>query len=156
LGNILKPLLEQKDLALAIAVDADVPIVHSDPAKLQQVLYNFLSNAIKFSPAGGRIDLTAGREDEDHVRIAVADRGPGIAPENQRLIFEKFRQLDGGMTRTHGGTGLGLSISKELITILGGTIGVRSALGEGATFWVVLPLHIASGAADVRTKLVLA
>ena len=59
------------------------------------------------------------------------------------------------MTRTHGGTGLGLSISKELVTILGGSIGVRSALGEGATFWVILPLHIASGAADVRTKVVL-
>ena len=155
LANILKPLLEQKDLVLMTAVAPGVPIVHSDPGKLQQVLYNFLSNAIKFSPAGSRIDLSATRDDEEHVRVAVADRGPGIAPEHQKVIFEKFRQLDAGVTRTHGGTGLGLSISKELVTLLGGSIGVRSTPGEGATFWVALPLRIAAGAMDVRSRLVL-
>ena len=156
LVNILKPLSEQKNLAIVATVGRDVPVIQSDAAKLQQVLYNFLSNAIKFSPAGGRIDLAAAREgDTDHVRVWVSDRGPGIATDKQQLIFEKFRQLDPSHTRTHGGTGLGLAISKELTMLLGGSIGVRSTPGEGATFWVVLPLKIASGSMEMRGRLVL-
>jgi signal transduction histidine kinase len=156
LVNILKPLSEQKRLTIETAVGRDVPVIHSDAAKLQQVLYNFLSNAIKFSPQGGRIDLAAALEgDAEHVRISVTDRGPGIATEKQQLIFEKFRQLDPSHTRTHGGTGLGLAISKELTMLLGGSIGVRSTAGEGATFWVVLPLKIVSGSMEMRGRLVL-
>ena len=154
--NILKPLSEQKGLSLVSAVDPDVPIVQTDPAKLQQVLYNFLSNAIKFSPAGSRIDLAATREpDGEHVRISVTDRGPGIDPEKQQLIFEKFRQLEPSHTRSHGGTGLGLAISRELAILLGGSIGVRSTPGEGSTFWLVVPLKIASGSMEMRGRLVL-
>jgi two-component system, NarL family, sensor histidine kinase BarA len=153
---VLKPLSEHKNLAVVCTVGPDVPIIHSDPAKLQQVLYNFLSNAIKFSPAGARIDLAAAREaDAEHVRISVTDRGPGIDPDKQQLIFEKFRQLEPSHTRTHGGTGLGLAISKELTILLGGSIGVRSTPGEGSTFWVVLPLKIASGSMEMRGRLVL-
>ena len=156
LVNILKPLSEQKGLSIVASVDADVPIIQSDPAKLQQVLYNFLSNAIKFSPAGAKIDLSATREpDGEQVRISVADRGPGIAPDKQQLIFEKFRQLEPSHTRTHGGTGLGLAISKELAILLGGSIGVRSTPGEGSTFWLVVPLKIASGSMEMRGRLVL-
>ena len=91
----------------------------------------------------------------DAVRISVTDRGPGIDAEKHAVIFEKFRQIDGSVTRQHSGSGLGLAISKELITLLSGSIGVKSAPGEGATFWVVLPLKIESGAQDVRGKLVL-
>jgi signal transduction histidine kinase len=156
LTNVLKPLSEQKVLTMVSSVAPDVPIIHSDPAKLQQVLYNFLSNAIKFSPVGSRIDLAAAREaDGEHVRISVTDRGPGIDPDKQQLIFEKFRQLEPSHTRTHGGTGLGLAISKELTILLGGSIGVRSTPGEGSTFWVVLPLKIASGSMEMRGRLVL-
>ena len=156
LTNVLKPLSEQKHLTVAYAVAPDVPIIHSDPAKLQQVLYNFLSNAIKFSPVGGNIDLAAVREgDTEHVRISVADHGPGIDPDKQQLIFEKFRQLEPSHTRSHGGTGLGLAISKELTILLGGSIGVRSTPGQGSTFWVVLPLKIASGSMEMRGRLVL-
>jgi signal transduction histidine kinase len=156
LVNILKPLSEQKGLSIVSSVGADVPIIQSDPAKLQQVLYNFLSNAIKFSPTGARIDLAATREpDGEHVRISVTDRGPGIDPDKQQLIFEKFRQLEPSHTRTHGGTGLGLAISKELAMLLGGSIGVRSTPGEGSTFWLVLPLKIASGSMEMRGRLVL-
>jgi two-component system sensor histidine kinase BarA len=156
LVNVLKPLSEQKNLAIVTSVGADMPIMHSDPAKLQQVLYNFLSNAIKFSPAGSRIDLSATREaDGEHVRISVTDRGPGIASDKQQLIFEKFRQLESTHTRTHGGTGLGLAISKELALLLGGSIGVRSTPGEGSTFWLVVPLKIASGSMEMRGRLVL-
>jgi two-component system sensor histidine kinase BarA len=153
--GILKPLSEKKNLSIITSVSAGVPILQTDAAKLQQVLYNFLSNAIKFSPPGGQIDLAAQRVDEDSVRISVSDHGPGIAAEQQQIIFEKFRQIDGSVTREHGGTGLGLAISKELTTLLGGSIGVRSVIGEGATFWVVLPVRIEAGAQDVRAGLVL-
>jgi signal transduction histidine kinase len=119
------------------------------------VLYNYLSNAIKFSPAGEKIDLIADRDGDDHVRLTVIDRGPGIEPDKQTLIFEKFRQLDGSVTRQHGGTGLGLAISKELASLLGGSVGVRSTPGEGATFWITIPLTIEAGSQDVRARLVL-
>jgi two-component system, NarL family, sensor histidine kinase BarA len=153
--NLLKPLAEGKDLSIMPAIEADVPIMETDPTKLQQVLYNLLSNAIKFSPNGGRIDVSAEMSGADKVRIAVKDHGPGIEPEKQEVIFEKFRQIDGSVTRQHSGTGLGLAISRELISLLGGTMGVDSALGEGATFWVIIPLKIQPGQHDVREKMVL-
>ncbi|HEY7115616.1 MAG TPA: ATP-binding protein [Tepidisphaeraceae bacterium] len=154
--GILKPLSEKKDLSIVAGVTGDVPILRTDAAKLQQVLYNFLSNAIKFSPAGGQIDLRAERVDDgEQVKISVTDRGPGIEPDKQQMIFEKFRQIDGSVTREHGGTGLGLAISKELTTLLGGSIGVRSTPGDGATFWVMLPMSIEAGAQDLRAGLVL-
>ena len=166
LGNVLKPLTESKHIHLAISVAADVPILKTDPGKLQQILYNFLSNAIKFSPTGGTIDLSARRDafpapgeasagdrpTEDRIAIAVTDRGPGIDPDKQQVIFEKFRQIDASHTRTHGGTGLGLAISKELTSLLGGTIGVRSVIGEGSTFWISIPPRIEPGPMDVRGR----
>jgi signal transduction histidine kinase len=167
LANILKPLLESRQLTLTMNVGADVPIVRTDPGKLQQILYNFLSNAIKFSPVGGAIELSAQREPAPsdataatgdgagRIRISVTDDGPGIDIDKQQVIFEKFRQIDGSHTRAHGGTGLGLAISKELTTLLNGTIGVRSASGQGATFWIIIPPLIEAGAMDVRRNLVL-
>ena len=152
--SVLKPLTEQKSLTIAPSVAPDVPIIQTDPAKLQQVLYNFLSNAIKFSPPGERIELIADREIPDGVRVAVIDRGPGISPEKHAVIFEKFRQVDASVTRTHSGTGLGLAISKELMTLLGGSIGVESHPGKGSTFWVVLPLKNEAGTQDLRSQLV--
>jgi two-component system sensor histidine kinase BarA len=155
LVSILKPLAEKNGSTVAASVGLDVPILHTDGPKLQQVLYNFLSNAIKFSPPEGRIDLTAEREGDDAVRISVADQGPGIHPEQQQVIFEKFRQIDGSVTREHGGTGLGLAISKELVTLLGGSMGVTSILGSGATFWVRIPFRITASQHDVRRAMVL-
>jgi len=155
LSNILKPLLEEKKLTLTSSVAPQVPIIRTDPGKLQQILYNFLSNAIKFSPPDQRVELLAQPEGADHVRISVSDHGPGIDPSKQQLIFEKFRQADSSVTRTHSGTGLGLSISKELTAMLNGSIGVRSTPGAGATFWVVIPLQIEAGTTDVRGRLVL-
>jgi len=157
LTSVLKPLCEQKQLTINTAIAPDVPILHTDQAKLQQVLYNFLSNAIKFSPPNERIDLSAEREngDGDFVRISVTDRGPGIAPDQHDVIFEKFRQVDASHTRTHSGTGLGLAISKELTTLLNGQIGVSSEVGKGSTFWVILPLKIAAGTQDLRERLVI-
>ena len=162
LTTILKPLTEQKSVTIESSVSNDVPIIHSDVGKLQQILYNLLSNAIKFSPEGGTIELTAdriagaesdGQAQTDHVRIRVVDQGPGIDPTKHEVIFEKFRQLDASVTRAHSGTGLGLAISKELTDLLGGTIGVESSPGEGAAFWIELPIQLAAGQVDVRTRI---
>jgi signal transduction histidine kinase len=155
LTSIIKPLAEKRSVTVSPSVATDVPIVYTDAPKLQQVLYNFLSNAIKFSPPGGRIDLRAERIEDGQIRIAVTDQGPGIEPDKQQVIFEKFRQLDGSVTREHGGTGLGLAISKELVSLLGGSIGVGSTPGQGATFWVRIPLKIAAGEQDLRGTLAL-
>ena len=153
LNGLLKPLLAGRDLTIAGRVNPlnGLPILHTDPAKLQQVLYNFLSNAIKFSPPNGQIELEADRDNDDHVRIAVTDHGIGIEPDKHDVIFEKFRQLDGSVTREYSGTGLGLAIAKEMTQLLGGRIGVRSATGEGSTFWISLPLQVPL-AADVDSK----
>jgi two-component system, NarL family, sensor histidine kinase BarA len=152
LTSILKPLCEGKSLTIEVSVAADVPIVRTDPAKLQQVLYNFLSNAIEFSPTGGVVELNAARQGEQGVKISVTDHGPGIEPDKQDLIFEKFRQIDGSVTRQHRGAGLGLAISKELTDLLGGTIGVSSIPGQGATFWILIPFEVEPGLRDVRSK----
>ncbi|MGN6726680.1 MAG: ATP-binding protein [Tepidisphaeraceae bacterium] len=148
LVNLLKLLSEGKKLSIDIQVDADVPVIETDAARLQQILYNFLSNAIKFSPDKETIRLHAERTDGG-VRISVTDRGPGIPLETQKVIFEKFRQGDQSYTRQHGGTGLGLAIARELAQLLGGKIGVISTEGEGAQFWVELPLKIDSGDREI-------
>jgi signal transduction histidine kinase len=155
LTSILKPLTEAKSLTLQVSVAADVPILYTDPPKLQQVLYNLLANAIKFSPPNETIELNAQCEADGQIRISVVDHGPGIEPEKHELIFEKFRQIDGSVTRQHSGTGLGLAISKDLTALLSGSIGVRSVPGEGATFFVLLPPKIKPSVQDMRAKLIL-
>jgi signal transduction histidine kinase len=153
--NLLKPICEPKKIAIVPKIEPDVPILHTDGSRLQQVLYNFLSNAIKFSPAGETIRLHAEKLDDGRVRIGVTDRGPGIALEQQQIIFEKFRQADQSHTREHGGTGLGLAIARELTTLLGGQIGEESEPGKGATFWCILPVSIEAGEREVaRTNLI--
>jgi signal transduction histidine kinase len=153
LAVLLGPLALKKKVRIVREVGPKVPIMHTDPGKLQQILYNLLSNALKFSPSDGRIDLVARREldDEgepsDRVRITVTDQGPGIAEEDHERIFEKFQQIDATVTRQHGGTGLGLSISRELTSLLGGDLSVSSSLGEGATFTLSLPIDLDVGAA---------
>jgi signal transduction histidine kinase len=144
LQAIMKPQAEAKGLRLAAVVVGEIPPVETDPGKLQQILFNFLSNAVKFSPEGGTITLAATRVDLEGertgVRISVADEGPGIPPDMQDQIFEKFRQVDASHTRRHGGTGLGLAICRELADRLGATVSLDSTPGRGATFAVELPL----------------
>jgi signal transduction histidine kinase len=127
--------------AAHVVLHADVPKdlrVYADPLRVVQVLVNLLANAVKFSPAGAVVDLTAARDGGDVV-LRVVDRGPGIAPEHHGLIFEAYRQVDSGHTRKHGGTGLGLSIVKQIVELHGGTVSVDSAVGAGATFVIRLP-----------------
>jgi two-component system, OmpR family, phosphate regulon sensor histidine kinase PhoR len=123
---------------LALDLEPGLPPASADPDRLQQVLLNLLDNAVKYSPNGGRVVLTVSAP-TNGIRIAVADRGPGIPSAEQQRIFEKFYRLDTQLTRAGGGTGLGLYITRELVRRMGGTIGVESEPGRGSTFTVDLP-----------------
>jgi two-component system, NarL family, sensor histidine kinase BarA len=135
-------LAKKKRLRLVSQIAPDIPILVTDGGKVLQVLYNFLSNAVKFTPARGQVTLTAGMLDDKTVRIAVADTGCGIAEADQMQIFEKFRQVDGSITRESSGTGLGLAISKELAGLLAGSIGLKSEPNFGSTFWLDIPIQL--------------
>lgn len=126
---------EKKNLELRVQVAPDLPAVRQDPGKLHQILTNLLSNAVKFTPEGGRVTLKAAADGADVV-FTVADTGVGIAPDEQGLVFEKFRQGANPMTREQGGSGLGLSIVRELAKLLGGDVTLHSDLGRGSTFAV--------------------
>lgn len=145
LVTLVAPLAQKRKLRIDTRIVGPIPIIQSDPGKLQQILYNLLSNAIKFSPEGETVLIEARRQDPQHMRISVIDRGPGVAAEQHELIFEKFRQIDQGVTRQHGGSGLGLSISRDLAHLLEGELGVESTLGNGAAFRLVLPVTLAEG-----------
>ena len=132
-----------------IREDAEYTIL-SDKNRLRQVFNNLLGNAMKFT-SEGYIELGYDLKD-DHVRFHVRDSGIGITPENQKLIFERFRQEDNSYTRKHGGTGLGLAISKQIVELLGGEISVESKPGQGAGFYFTLPLEQTAGPAVFKIK----
>ena len=134
------PLTEKQKLKVRLTVDESMPLIKTDAGKVQQILYNLLSNAVKFTPEKGKIEIKAFLPDNQTIRVAVSDTGPGIAETDKEKIFEKFRQADGSLTRTGTGTGLGLAISTELAKLLSGKIGLESAEGQGATFWLDLPV----------------
>ncbi len=113
--------------------------VFMDRDRIQQVLTNLISNAIKFSPKGSTVRLVTGRSKEGHLLVNVCDEGPGISPDDQDLIFQKFRQGSNPENPVVKGTGLGLAIAKALVEEHGGDIGVESILGQGSTFWFTLP-----------------
>jgi two-component system sensor histidine kinase BarA len=135
-------LTKKKKVKVKLMVDSDIPILSTDAGKVQQILYNFLSNAVKFTPPRGRIEIRAKMADEKTVRIAVSDTGCGIAEADREKIFEKFRQADGSITRVSTGTGLGLTISTELAAMLAGSIGMESELDKGSTFWLDIPVTL--------------
>ncbi len=135
-----EPIAQEARLGFRIVVEPDLPeTIRTDMLRLQQVLRNLLSNAFKFTKTG-EVALLVSRAG-DRVRFAVKDTGIGIPESQQEVIFEAFRQADGSTSRQFGGTGLGLSISRELARLLGGTLAVRSAPGQGSTFTLDLPLE---------------
>jgi signal transduction histidine kinase len=143
LSAIMRPVAQQKRIGIEQRVAADLPRIETDAGKLQQILYNFMSNAVKFSPEDGVVIVGAEPVERDGlgaVRISVTDHGPGIPADMQDTVFEKFRQVDATHTRRAGGTGLGLAICRELADLLECTVGLVSAPGRGSTFWVEVPL----------------
>ena len=133
-----------KRLILSVTVDPDLsPAVMVDPLRLRQILNNFVSNALKFTPQGSvtiAAELVERKDGVDTVRFSVADTGIGIAPENQAKLFQPFVQAEGDTTRRFGGTGLGLVICRRLADLMGGTIEMDSAVGQGTTMRLVVPL----------------
>ena len=137
--NMVRPMLRDAGVRLLHEVAPETPPLVTDVTKVQQILYNLLSNAAKFTEEG-EIRLAVRPVREGRVRFAVSDTGPGIARDQQLRIFDRFTQLDSSYTRQYRGTGLGLSIVKELTNLLGGSVSVESEVGKGSTFTVVLPV----------------
>ena len=133
--SILKPAAQDKGLTLELDWQAGTGKKHSgDSKRLQQVLLNLLGNAIKFTEEGS-VTLSISRQTDDRFRFEIRDTGPGINAEDQSRIFSRFLQVDSSVRKRHAGVGLGLAISKELVELVGGSIGVHSQPGEGSTFW---------------------
>lgn len=129
-----------KSIKLDYKISPDVTATFTaDRQKLLQILLNLLGNAIKFTDHGGvTLEVTQSR---NHIRFSVRDTGTGIPPEKLELVFQRFIQVDGSLTRKRGGTGLGLTISKEFAKLMGGTLGVESEPGSGSLFWLEIPLR---------------
>jgi len=138
--QLVRPQADAKGITLSCSVEADAPAVLADRARIRQVLVNLMSNAVKFTDAGG-VRIAASSAD-GWVTLSVTDSGIGISREAQAYIFDEFRQADASTTRKYGGTGLGLAISKRLVALHGGRIWVESNPTGGSTFSFTLPAHV--------------
>jgi signal transduction histidine kinase len=145
----LRPTAEARRITLHTETPHGIALSSADPVRLQQVLWNVLSNALKFTPPGGRVDAQVTVKDGEAV-VQIADSGEGIAPEFLPYVFDRFRQEDAEVTRTHQGLGLGLSLARHLAELHGGSIAVSSdGKGKGSTFTIRLPLLEAGSQAEV-------
>ncbi|MEZ0228282.1 MAG: PAS domain S-box protein, partial [Planctomycetota bacterium] len=142
--DILRGLASEKRVRVDAEVDATLADIVLDPARLKQVLYNYLSNAIKFTPDNGRVSIRMVPETPGTFRVSVEDSGIGIAEEDIHRLFVEFQQLDAGTAKRYAGTGLGLALTKRIVEAQGGSVGVKSKVGEGSTFHAVLPLKSTS------------
>lgn len=160
--GLISPQAGRKGITLKLEVADDVPIIKTDPRKFQQIVFNFLSNAVKFIQPlekTGREPIIILRverlpatsiDTQERIRVSVIDNGPGIAPEQQDRIFEKFVQLDSGYTKEQqSGTGLGLAICKDLAAVLQSEIQLISDVGQGSMFSLIMPVAVSTAASDV-------
>ncbi|TDU73160.1 hypothetical protein EI77_01628 [Prosthecobacter fusiformis] len=149
--DAVRPQVETKNLNIVSILDPMAGPVRGDPARLQQVLWNLLTNAVKFTERGGKIEVALERVNS-HVEITVSDNGVGIEPDFLPHVFDRFRQADSSMTRRHGGLGLGLAIVKNLVELHGGTINAKSGgRNRGTSFRIALPLPITHGGSHSAT-----
>jgi signal transduction histidine kinase/CheY-like chemotaxis protein len=141
----VRPAVEAKSIRMEASIDPAAAPITGDPDRLRQVIWNLVSNAIKFTPSGGLVQVEARRVGAD-VEVTVRDTGRGIAPEILPYVFDRFRQADSTSTREHGGLGLGLALVRHLVELHGGTVTAASAgEGQGATFVVTLPANAGAG-----------
>jgi PAS domain S-box-containing protein len=141
-----RPAADAKRIDVVAEIDPEIGVIAGDEDRLQQVVWNLIANAVKFTPAGGHVSVRAARVDT-HVEIVVADTGAGIPAEFLPCVFERFRQADATTTRAHGGLGLGLAIVRHLVEMHGGTVRAESeGRGCGATFTVTLPIRAVAAA----------
>ena len=143
--DLLHPGGAEKGLHLLLDLPEALPAnLLVDPHRVRQIMMNLVGNALKFTDAGG-VSVGVSHDAATNIlRVEVADTGPGISPDGQAKLFQRFSQVDGSSTRRHGGSGLGLAICRGLVEALGGTIGVDSRPGDGARFWFAIPAKIAT------------
>jgi PAS domain S-box-containing protein len=137
--DILRSIAAGKRIRVETAIDAGLGPVVVDPGKLKQILYNYLSNALKFTPDDGRVTIRVGPEGAAHFRLEVEDTGVGIQAEDLGRLFVEFQQLDATAAKKYAGTGLGLALTKRLVEAQGGSVGARSTYGQGSVFHAILP-----------------
>jgi signal transduction histidine kinase len=137
--DILRGIVSTKRIRIDADIDPTCTGVELDAAKLKQVLFNYVSNALKFTPEDGRVSIGVRAEGAGWFRIEVKDSGIGIREEDLGRLFSKFRQLDSSASKKYQGTGLGLALTKQIAEAQGGHVGVESVFGSGSTFFVVLP-----------------
>lgn len=139
LRGMFRPVLNNPSTTLIFEEPEGLPKLYTDDRKLSQILRNFVSNALKFTPHG-EIRVTATRSGEHAVRFSVSDTGIGIAPEHHAAVFDDFSQVDSPVQKRLRGTGLGLSLSRQLAALLGGSVELESELGKGSVFSVTVPV----------------
>ncbi|HMG56020.1 MAG TPA: ATP-binding protein, partial [Kofleriaceae bacterium] len=144
-AGVLRTLSLRKRIRVQVEADCSIEVVRIDPTRFKQVLYNYLSNALKFTPEGGSIVVRIGPESPDSFRLEVEDTGVGIAPDHIARLFVEFDQLDAAGGKPPG-TGLGLALTRKIVEAQGGSVGVRSRLGHGSVFHAVLPRQTAGPA----------
>jgi CheY-like chemotaxis protein/anti-sigma regulatory factor (Ser/Thr protein kinase) len=151
--DAIRPAADAKGIHLVTSIDLGSRWVNGDSSRLQQVVWNLLSNAVRFTPADGRIDVAVKREGEE-IALSVTDTGAGVEPEFLPYVFERFRQGASGTTRSHGGLGLGLAIVRHLVELHGGTVHANNnSSAPGATFRVSLPARTGAGRHDGHAAL---
>jgi signal transduction histidine kinase/DNA-binding response OmpR family regulator len=156
LVNTMRVLADERRIELTSHVASGLGTVTLDRARLKQVLYNYLSNALKFTPEGGRVKIAIEGDGPDRLKLTVEDTGIGIPPEDQEELFTEFRQLDATQSKQHPGTGLGLALVKRLVEAQGGAVGLSSQVGQGSCFFAVLPrlgASVPASAAELEAAL---
>jgi PAS domain S-box-containing protein len=134
------PIAQKKGIPINVSIVPELAAVTLDQMRFKRVVYNLLSNALKFTDSGGRVELHCGRTGRDQFTLAVKDSGIGIKPQDLSRLFKEFEQIDSGTGRRYEGTGLGLALTRKLVEMQGGGITVESETGKGSTFTVTLPL----------------
>ncbi len=138
-ARALQAVALKKNIRIEMDAAPDIGLLVADVVRLKQVLYNYLSNALKFTPEGGRVVVRGRLEPPDHFRLEVEDTGIGIQAGDIARLFVEFRQLENGAAKRYEGSGLGLALTKRIVEAQGGHVGVRSTPGQGSTFYAVLP-----------------